>query len=669
MTKLAAAIVAFWVTGAGVVAFQIEAPTTIVLVGQQVPFAVSGAKGAVRWATTAQAIASVSSTGVVKGIAPGQATITARSGNLSAAQGVVIRNSNDPDNTVPPAGCSRSAASASQSAVQAAIDAAASDEIVCIPAGTSTWTTAVTLTTSLTLVGHGAGTRAQCDTGGQTSYTCIKGNIKLLTWTTLSTGYPQLAQMTFYGDTCSDCGGGAYTGAYVNIAGLNGNMRLHDLGIDAGASITGLIVRADVRGVGWNIHCMQQSSQSGHCALVLHDQWLNTGTEGDNSWAQDSTIGTAEAWYWEDSTFGTADATHVGYCTDDFQGGRVVYRFNDMPNCSMQNHGTETGGRPRGYREVDYYRNTVSNTIETLPGVLGFRGGSGYCWQNTFTTSGSGSFTKTCEGTTDRRDDTSHDPFISWYVWSKCGTFTLTSLTHTTTTALATLTSHQVSGDWDAGQGGSYFIISGATPAAYNGTFFGRRVTDDTFKYTMLSDPGSNATGTITKKSPFDGNSDTTGHLCLDGFGSGKTQYISGQAPPFGNVTPLNGAGPEAQPVYGWSNRLNGSQTNVTASMDFVQANRDLYNENASYNGTSQRGVYVGTSLPASCTTGDAAWITNQGSWNTETTGIHAGHGSNHTEGEDGKRYACTSTNTWTASYGVSASGEPYAYPHPLRSL
>ncbi len=103
MKRCAVAIVALCLmTGVAGVAFQIEAPTTNMLVGQQVPFAVAGAKGSVRWATTAPAIALVSSMGVVKGIAPGLATITARSGNLSASQGVVIRNRNDTDNPPDP---------------------------------------------------------------------------------------------------------------------------------------------------------------------------------------------------------------------------------------------------------------------------------------------------------------------------------------------------------------------------------------------------------------------------------------------------------------------------------------------------------------------------------------------------------------------------------------
>lgn len=565
------------------------------------------------------------------------------------------------------------AADCEEASVQTAVDAADPGDTVAIPAGTCTWTTTVTVDKSIEIVGVGGlGTRTQCEVGSQATYTCIKGDIRHLTWDTPSTGTPRLAGITFYGDSCATCGTGggspgAYGGGFVNIEGSNGQFRLHDVLIStSGAGYTGLIVADYVRGVGWDNVC-DQLSQVDHCWLVIHGTWLDSGNLGNVSWSEPSTIGTVEAWYWEDNTFGITGFSSQGFCTDDFYGSRVVYRFNSLTNCSLQNHGTETGGQIRGHREVDYYRNIAVNDNTAWPGAFAFRGGSGLCWGNTFTTSGSGSYTKTCEGTTFRRDDESvehEDGFpggsaVTWYPWNGCGVETVT-IASSGTTATVTLASHKVSGS------GSYVTISGANESEYNGTFVGTKTGLNTYTYTMLSDPaGSAATGTITAQSPFDGNDEATGWPCLDGFGVGESQEISGDLP---NIVFTPDVNPTRQPVYGWLNRLNGSQTDVTASMDFVEANRDLFNENSSYNGTTERGVFVGTSLPANCTTGDAAWITDEGSWNTETTAMHANHGSNHTEGADGKRYECVATDDWDADYGVSATGEPYAYPHPLRS-
>lgn len=80
------------------------------------------------------------------------------------------------------------------------------------------------------------------------------------------------------------------------------------------------------------------------------------------------------------------------------------------------------------------------------------------------------------------------------YYWQALGTrVTLTSLTHVTTTATATKNGHGFSN-------GQYVTIAGATPAAYNGTFVISNVAANTFDYTMASDPGANATGTITAR-------------------------------------------------------------------------------------------------------------------------------------------------------------------------
>lgn len=72
-------------------------------------------------------------------------------------------------------------------------------------------------------------------------------------------------------------------------------------------------------------------------------------------------------------------------------------------------------------------------------------------------------------------------------------TISVTSLTHSTTTATATTASSH-----------GFFVndiivISGASPSGYNGTFTIVSVpTSSTFTYVMGSDPGTNATGTIT---------------------------------------------------------------------------------------------------------------------------------------------------------------------------
>jgi hypothetical protein len=64
---------------------------------------------------------------------------------------------------------------------------------------------------------------------------------------------------------------------------------------------------------------------------------------------------------------------------------------------------------------------------------------------------------------------------------------TISSITNVTTTAtLTTATAHFLNT-------GAYVIVSGATPAAYNGTFIITVVDPTSFTYTMLSNPGASA--------------------------------------------------------------------------------------------------------------------------------------------------------------------------------
>lgn len=158
--------------------------------------------------------------------------------------------------------------------------------------------------------------------------------------------------------------------------------------------------------------------------------------------------------------------------------------------------------------------------------------------------------------------------------------------------------------------------------------------------------------------SPWDGNtSGQNGWPCRDQIGRGKDSALF-------NTTTY--AASTSQPAYSWSNRnisawAAGGNSNIPIAIGngteaWIQANRDYYDYNASFNGTLGVGCGTLASRPATCTTGVGYWATNQSC--TNLTGMV---GVTPSTPLSGTLYKCTATNTWEPYY------TPYAYPHPLR--
>jgi hypothetical protein len=136
-----------------------------------------------------------------------------------------------------------------------------------------------------------------------------------------------------------------------------------------------------------------------------------------------------------------------------------------------------------------------------------------------------------------------------------------------------------------------------------------------------------------------------TGWLCRDQIGAGidVSAWSSGFSPPAQEVIP----------AYFFSNTHNGATSAVSVinrSDVHVVVNRNYYDYNASFTGTSGVGVGPYARRPATCTAGVGYWATDEGEWNS----LNGGY--------DGRFYKCSATNTWTLYY------TPYAYPHPLRN-
>jgi hypothetical protein len=122
---------------------------------------------------------------------------------------------------------------------------------------------------------------------------------------------------------------------------------------------------------------------------------------------------------------------------------------------------------------------------------------------------------------------------------------------------------------------------------------------------------------------------------------------------------------PEPQHVhdsYYWKNLKNLKGTvistvivNDTADPGIPAQNKDFWTDDTS---EGPSGVFCGSlaNMPATCTTGQGYWATEQSC--TDLTGMV---GVNPTTPISGTLYKCTATNTWTEYY------TPPPYPHPLR--
>lgn len=392
-----------------------------------------------------------------------------------------------------------------------------------------------------------------------------------------------------------------------------------------------------------------------------HPTWGGVGTHGDNSWATDPSIGTANALFIEDNTFDFSfpyvgcDVTGYRFASDGWKGQRVVYRHNTFHNTVLSQHGLESSGRDRGARHIEVWGNIWNLDDATLvANAVDIRGGTVYAFRNTANLTGGASLTSIVNV---KSENSADGPSVNT-PFGMCGRlvpdrYTLTSLTSSGTTATLTLSDFGINlGPWSGGMDDNTLTISGADQPNYNVTTPVHKVNSTTLTYTCNGTCGTSpATGTIVITSPWNENTNQYGYLCMDQVGAGKGDLISGD-----NPTPIGVTHQAKTPSYTWDNTKNTVQDLLTIQHpNLIVANQDAFTYNASFNGTTQHGVGMGAraSRPASCAVGDAWMATDAGGdWD-------SGGAAN-----DGTLDVCTAANTWT-----NAVYTPYTYPHPLQGF
>lgn len=288
-----------------------------------------------------------------------------------------------------------SAASCSQADVQNAINSAQDGDTIQIPAGSCTWSSAVTVTKGITLMGS-----------GETSTVITADNTGLLDIDISGAAF-RLSGMGFKGNAAGAILiDGAFTGLRVD------HCRFTD--ISGRCFIIGYYtqLKPAITGVFDHITYVDTSTSTTRNFMLLYGD--------DNAWNMPDDYGSANAVFIEDSSF-TFAAGAFGVVCDGEHGARLVMRHNTITNGQLGWHDTGSTPAARSTRKFELYNNTFyCTTLDCGWGAIGFRGGTGVVFNNIIpiypngyenpsasqifrvTAIGGKPWTTACDGTVDR---------------------------------------------------------------------------------------------------------------------------------------------------------------------------------------------------------------------------------------------------------------------------
>jgi hypothetical protein len=521
------------------------------------------------------------------------------------------------------------AASSSRDDVQAAHDSASDGDTVEVPAGTSAFTTVLTITKAITL--RGAGTN-------QTIWTdnIVAADGRMVAVSQVPNLVTTLEGITFTNGNRSTT---LFEGA-LRVIGTNtlgGAVRLTKLNFD---NIRGPSVRiAGAIGVMDNCGFLQDGARV--AVYIFHASYGNK-TYGDGSWEAAVDHSSTNAWFVEACTY-TNSATRYAF-VDAWNGARYVARNNLVYNGWFDAHGTESSLRLRGTRYVQIYSNIIDVVSGSMTDMVDIRSsGSSLIWGNTGTgtisytvrlnnyraqqgfapwgstdgltslfdtpdlTDGAGTPGGAGDGVFDSGTltsggvDTATDTSKAWgvnawdgYQFREVHSFTATSGASGSAT---------VSGaGWTVNQWVNYMFDRGSSTEMSRVTSnTSDTITLDTSNHASFSMSGggaftlvrsaeiaSNTSDTITTFAQITSNyTFPTGapyeirkiDYAFDQPGRGITSDLTGSAdqPPNQTVTQT------LEPIYAWNNTINGTPQNIQNGYSSIRLSRDYYNSEFSY--------------------------------------------------------------------------------------
>lgn len=278
------------------------------------------------------------------------------------------------------------AVSCASADVQSAINSASSGDTVNVPACSATWSSSVNISSKKIKI------QGQTNCTGTPASSCTDAT-KITDNTTagaLSVGgastsnFVEITGLTFIAQTSKANGMIELLGTMfsLNSFRIHHNHFITAAGATRGIDITGPYGLVD--------HNLFDVTNTGSVQSIA-DTGSSDGTDGGfTPWQQPLTLGTVNAVYEEDNTFNYP--SNVGDSTiDNYGGARYVFRHNTVNNneaCS--HHGFDSGNRRSAF-SFECYNNTYTNNAGRHIRGGTIRGGTGVWFNNTYTTSGSGS--------------------------------------------------------------------------------------------------------------------------------------------------------------------------------------------------------------------------------------------------------------------------------------
>ena len=501
------------------------------------------------------------------------------------------------------------AASCSDSDVQAAINAAQDGDTVAVPKGTCTWTATVSVATQTAWTPPAFNTKALTIRGAGADSTTIiddiptppSGNPRgtMLSIATKLGGLTRVTGMTFNSSVYTNLDSLVYNPAMISIGGYSHTWRIDHMhfivevgnGISTDGSIYGVIDHNTFDLIGWHFGM-----------YIFHPNW-NGQENGDGSWADSQYAGTEKAVFIEDNVF---TATPYSVAIDGWSGGRAVFRHNTLLNATISNHGTDSPGRLRSMRTMEIYNNTVTlNDSAEYYYVGQLRGGTFIIFNNTITNNFPGAFS-----IENYRDYDTFDP------WGKCDGTSPFDVNDGVT---------YDSGVCTGVNGSKTMTCAGRawTPNQWQG-YHVHNMTKSQSDLIISNSADTLVSSGLTWHAPVltwnggDVFRILRATVCIDQRGRGMGDLITGDEPPYGTgITPQAWPHQALEPTYAWNNTVNGSAdlAKITSTNPWrIKEGRDFFNSSmpgytpyiyphplAGGNGNAVKQAVFNLAVPAGC--------------------------------------------------------------------